>query len=402
MTGFWLLATLLLLLGYVFFIPVFISKSRPPIVPGRDQVNLFLFKQRQTELAQEDFDGQNRELLEAESARNLMSDLEVTKEKPAGDVSKGRIPLIVALCLAPMLILIAYMGFGSPDIIGSLPPAPAANDMEASIQGLAERLRDHPDDVEGWMLLGRSLQTIRQFDKAAEAYGYAQKLSPDDLDIKALYAEALADASQGRLVGKPAELIQEILQKDPLHKTALWMAGIAASESGDKKQAVSYWQKLKQQLPVDSPDTRQIEAYIAEMEGKPAPVAESRSEKTKPQAVGRKIRVAVTLAKELIGKTQPDDAVFIFARAAEGPPMPLAVVRKQVRNLPLEVSLDDTMSMMPGMNISSFERIVLGARISKTGKPTPTPGDLQGLNQPLVLENGKRYTVTISQVVGEK
>ena len=408
MTGFWLVATLLLLLGYVFFIPAFNPKLRASTAPRRDRLNILLHRQRQNELAQEELDGQNREWLEAESARNLLNDLEAPQEQQDTDTTRGRIPLIITLCLLPMVILVTYLGLGRPDLIEGLPPPPTAmedNDINASIQKLAERLRNDPNDVDGWMLLGRSLQTIRQYDKAAEAYGYALKLEADNLDIKALYAESLAEAHQGRLEGKPAELVQEVLSKDPRHKNALWLAGIAAAERGDKKQAVEHWLALKQQLPADSSDTRQIDAYIADMQGQPSvpqPAVASRpaAEGRKPATASKRIQVAVSLAAELKAKTSPDDALFIFARAAEGPPMPLAVVRKQVRDLPIEVSLDDTMSMMPGMNLSSFERLVLGARISKTGKPTPTPGDLQGLSQPMVAENGKHYDITIAEVVG--
>jgi cytochrome c-type biogenesis protein CcmH len=406
MTGFWLVATLLLLLGYVFFIPAFYPKPRADMAPRRDRLNILLHRQRQSELALEEADGQNREWLEAESARNLLNDLDAAPEQAHTDTTRGRIPLIMTLCLLPMVILVLYLGLGRPDMIEGQPSPSTAledNDINASIQKLAERLRNDPADVDGWMLLGRSLQTIRQYDKAAEAYGYALKLEADNLDIKALYAESLAEANQGRLAGKPAELVQEVLSKDPQHKNGLWLAALAAAERGDKKQAVAHWQVLKSLLPANSPDAQQIDAFIAEMQGQ-SPVASAARPATvpdrKPATAARQIRVAVSLAPELEARTSPDDALFIFARAAEGPPMPLAVVRKQVRDLPVEVSLDDTLSMMPGMNLSSFERLILGARISKTGKPTPTPGDLQGLSQPVVAENGQSYRITITEVVG--
>jgi len=407
MTGFWLVATLLLLPGYVFFVPVFNPKPRPGTL-RRDRLNMLLHRQPQTERVQEEPDRQNREWLEAESARNLLDDLDTSAEPASPDTTtRGRIPVIITLCLLPMVILVSYLGLGRPDLIEGLPtPAGQAGDLNASIQKLAERLKTNPNDVEGWMLLGRSLQTTRQYDQAAEAYGYALKLDADNPDIKALYAESLAEANQGRLSGRPAQLIQEVLQKDPQHKTALWLAGIAAAEQGNKRQAVEYWRTLRQQLPADSPDTRQIDAYIADAQGQPAPAPPAttspRAATTAagPAKTGKQIQVAVSLAAELKAKTSPDDALFIFARAAEGPPMPLAVVRRQVKDLPLEVSLDDSMSMLPGMNLTSFDRLVLGARISRTGKPTPSPGDLQGLSQPLVAENGKRYSVTIATVVG--
>jgi cytochrome c-type biogenesis protein CcmH len=107
----------------------------------------------------------------------------------------------------------------------------------------------------------------------------------------------------------------------------------------------------------------------------------------------------VTLSPALKARAAPDDSVFVFARASEGPPMPLAVVRRQVRDLPLDVTLDDSMAMMAGRKISSFERIVIGARISKSGKPTPSPGDLQGLSGPLPSATTTVQSIEIREIV---
>jgi cytochrome c-type biogenesis protein CcmH len=115
---------------------------------------------------------------------------------------------------------------------------------------------------------------------------------------------------------------------------------------------------------------------------------------------GRRIRVKVSLADSVKAKADPQDSLFVFARAAEGPPMPLAVVRKQAKDLPLEVVLDDSMSMMQGMNLSSFERLVIGARVSKSGKPTPSPGDLQGLTEPVAPVKDETLSVVVDREVG--
>jgi cytochrome c-type biogenesis protein CcmH len=113
----------------------------------------------------------------------------------------------------------------------------------------------------------------------------------------------------------------------------------------------------------------------------------------------KSIRVKVSLATTLKAKATPEDTVFIFARAAAGPPMPLAIVRKKVKDLPVEVTLDDSMSMMQGMNLSAFDKLVIGARISKTGQALPQPGDLQGLTKPTEINNGGIYAVDISEEV---
>ena len=110
-------------------------------------------------------------------------------------------------------------------------------------------------------------------------------------------------------------------------------------------------------------------------------------------------KVRVSLASALKAQATPEDTVFIFARAAAGPPMPLAIVKKQVKDLPLEVTLDDSMGMVQGMNLSAFDRVVIGARISKSGQAMPQSGDLQGLTKPTEIQNGGAYAVEIGEVV---
>jgi cytochrome c-type biogenesis protein CcmH len=396
MTEFWIAAALMLLAGYVFFIPALSGKIRNSAL-NRARLNLFLHRQRQQELAQEALSPEELARLAAESERNLLGDLEAAADRDTKPARAGRAALMAALAILPVLALAAYLALGRPDLLDQ-PPADDMASVEESIQKLAERLKQKPDDLEGWVLLGRSLQATRQPDKAVTAYEFALKLAPDNLDLKGLYAEALAEANQGSTAGKPIEIIEEILRKDPNHKGGLWMAGVAAAERKDMAKAVEYWEKLKTQFPPNSEEAQEIDRYIAEVRDRaespetPAPSATSQP--------GKRIRVKVALADDLKAKAAPDDALFVFARAAEGPPMPLAVVKKQVRDLPAEVVLDDSMSMMQGMNLSSFERIVIGARISKTGKPTPSPGDLQGMTQPVEPRNEGSYEVVVDRLVG--
>jgi cytochrome c-type biogenesis protein CcmH len=397
MIEFWIAAALMLLLGYVFFLPALSGKTKSRS-PDRAKLNLILHRQRQQELAQEAAGPEDLEQLNAESERNLLGDLETAEDREIRPGGAGRPALLAALLILPVCALVAYLALGRPDLLGQSPAGNMA-EVEQSIQHLAERLKQNPNDLEGWLLLGRSLLATNQPDKAVTAYEYALKLAPDNLDIEAMYAEALAGANQGVLAGKPTAIVEEILRKDPNHKGGLWMAGVAAAERKDAAKAVEYWERLKAQLPPGSEEARQIGRYIAEVQGlstaaeAPAPATD--------QAPGKRIRVKVSLADGLKEKAAPDDALFIFARAAEGPPMPLAVVKKQVRDLPVEVELNDAMAMRQGMNLSSFERIVIGARVSRSGKPTPSPGDLQGFGAPVAAENEGSYAVTVDRVVGE-
>jgi cytochrome c-type biogenesis protein CcmH len=402
MIAFWITAAAMLLLGYAFFIPALLGKTRAAKL-SRAKLNLALHRQRQEELAREAASPEDLATLAAESERNLLGDLEsAAPAESAQPEGYGRTLLIGALVSLPIFAFSVYLALGRPDLVSSTPQSPQASmpDVEAAIGKLAERLKQNPNDLEGWMLLGRSLQTTRQPAKAAAAYEYAAKLAPDNLDIQGLYAEALAEANGGSTEGKPTEIVAAILKKDPNHKGGLWMAGVAAAERKDAAKAAEYWGRLKAQLPPESDEARQIGQYIAEVQGMPAaPEAPAPAAKSEP---AKRIRVKVDLADGLKGQAAPEDALFIFARAAEGPPMPLAVAKKQVKDLPVEVELTDTMVMMPGMSLSSFERVVVGARVSKSGKPTPSPGDLQGMTEPVAPKGGESYAVTVDKVVGEK
>jgi cytochrome c-type biogenesis protein CcmH len=91
----------------------------------------------------------------------------------------------------------------------------------------------------------------------------------------------------------------------------------------------------------------------------------------------------VSLSPQLKDKVSPEDTVFVFARAAEGPPMPLAVARVRVRDLPYRFALDDSMAMSPALKLSAFPKVVVTARVSKSGGASAQPGDLQGASGPV-------------------
>ncbi|WP_347258595.1 c-type cytochrome biogenesis protein CcmI [Methylocaldum sp.] len=397
MTGFWLSAVLLLIVGYVFFLPALLGKTGGGRI-NRARLNLLLHRQRQTELAQEAASPEDLERLTAESERNLLGDLEAAEETKAQSSTRGRSAVLATLAIVPVLALTLYLALGRIDLIGARAPNNMAG-VQDSIRQLAERLAKQPNDLEGWVLLARSLQATDQPDKAVTAYEFALKLAPEDLDVKALYAQALAETHQGSMAGKPTEIVDEILKKNPDHQTALWMAGIAAAERKDAAKTVEYWERLKKQFGPGSEEAKQIEGYIAQVQGLPAQTTPS--EPAAAKGAGKQIRVTVTLAENLKSRVAPDDALFVFARAAEGPPMPLAVVRKQAKDLPVKVVLDDSMSMMQGMTLSTADRIVIGARISKSGQPKAEAGDLQGLSEAVAPEDNGSYKIVVDRIVGE-
>lgn len=409
MIGFWMLAALLLLAAYALFAPALLGKFRRSAV-DRQKLNLRLHQQRREELAAE-FSGKELEKLQAELDKDLLGDLAVNESKSSGSMDKGRFALLVALLAAPLLGVFIYGQLGRYDLADFRAEAQAqphekpagAPELQAMIDRLAERLKKDSGDLKGWMLLGRSYQQIEQYDKAVEAYAQARKLDPENLDLKAAYAEAVGESQDGNYSGEPAQIAAEILAKDPKHRSGLWLAGAGAAQSGNAVQAIKYLETLRAEFPKDSPDDKNLGKIIADLKGLPEGAASAEDEEAAAQMpeTGEKksIQVKVTLAAALRPKAAPEDRVFIFARAASGPPMPLAIVRKQVKDLPVTVTLDDSMAMVQGMNLSAFDQLVIGARISKTGQALPKPGDLQGLTKPTAIENGGSYSVEIGEEV---
>ncbi|MDF9390942.1 MULTISPECIES: c-type cytochrome biogenesis protein CcmI [Methylococcus] len=403
MTSFWVLATTLLLAGYAFFLPALLGQKSAAGV-DRARLNWLINRQKREELAAETGDDRAAERLSEEFDRDLLADLAVSETAPPRQAPEtGKTAVIVVLTALPLAILALYGGLGRMDLaarpaVVAAEPAMAAGDLQARIEQLSKRLQQQPNDLDGWLLLGRSLLAVQQMDKAVQAYEFAMKLAPDNPDVQALYAQALGEANQGSLAGKPTEIIEGVLQHNPDHMHSLWLAGLAAVEREDKPKALEYWKKLRSLLPADGEQTRQLDGYIAELEGTAPPQVKADMAPAAAGA-GKSIRVKVTLDDKLKGRAGPNDVVFVFARAAEGPPMPLAISRKKVSDLPAEITLNDGMAMAPGMKLSSFPRIVIGARISKTGNAMPSPGDLQGLTSPLEAQDGGSYSVEIGQVV---
>lgn len=410
MIGFWILAALTLLAAYALFTPALLGRwSRSAV--DRQKLNLELHRQRREELAGESV-GEELAGLQAELDKDLLVDLTASAGAGATPKGQGRGALVAGLIIAPLLGILLYSQLGRFDLADFRAQAQAhekpaeAPQFQEMIERLAERLKTNPDDLQGWMLLGRSYQQTEQYDKAVEAYRQALKLSPDNLDIQALYAEVLGESLGGSFAGEPAQIAATILAKNPKHHNALWLAGAAAAQSGDAAQAIVYLETLRGEFPKGSADDRHIGKIINDLKGEQAggegeagTAGEAPAAELPATGEQKSIRVKVSLAAALKPKAAPDDTVFIFARAAAGPPMPLAIVRKQVKDLPVEVTLDDSMSMVQGMNLSAFDRLVIGARISKTGQALPKPGDLQGLTQPTAIEDGAGYAVEIGEEV---
>lgn len=278
-------------------------------------------------------------------------------------------------------------------------PAP---DMEQAVAGLAAKMAQNPDDVDGWVLLGRAYKQMQRFTESRDALAKAMALAPDQPDVMVEYAEAQAMAAPDRRIeGEPRALLEKALAANPQHQRALWLLGISDAQAGDAVGAVRRWETLLPLLPPDSEVAKSVSEQIAQARaeaglapGAVVPATDAAPAASVPAiaaaataatAAGPKLVVRVDVAPELKGRIQPGDTLFVFARMPEGPRMPLAIQRRQADSLPITVTLDDSMGMLPTMKLSSSPQVVVGARISRSGNATPQSGDFQGLSPPLAV-----------------
>ncbi|HVN34022.1 MAG TPA: c-type cytochrome biogenesis protein CcmI [Casimicrobiaceae bacterium] len=341
----------------------------------------------------------------------------------AGTVPVAALVLYVVLgnldAFAPAAARVAKEAGGEHEVTREQIDAMAAN--------LAAKLEREPDNPEGWAMLARTYYALNRYSDAVPAFERATTLIPNDAKLLADYADAVG-AAEGGLNGKAEALIARALAADPTHWKALALAGTAAFEHKEYAKAAEYWEKTKANVPPDSPIAQSIDSSIAEArqlggpppaggspraevaaaaprEGAakavPAPPASpptSASATSAGTAANATVAGTVSLAPALAAKVAPTDTVFIFARAAEGPKMPLAILRKQVKDLPAAFTLDDSMAMAPNFALSKFPAVVVGARVSKSGNAAPQAGDLEGLS-PAVKIGASGLAVVIDRAL---
>jgi cytochrome c-type biogenesis protein CcmH len=342
--------------------------------------------------------------------------------RPSRRLLAGLLAFVAAVGIAGTWWLGSRTGWNTPP--GTLPPVPpvaqatdggataphpmATAQVQAMVDGLAARLKNEPANAEGWLMLGRSYSVLGQFEPAIAAYRHLLTLEPKNAQALADLADALAATRQGRFDGEPAQLVEQALAADGNHLKALMLAGTVAFDRQDYAGALRHWEKTRRIGPPEHPLVQQAGDNIAEarqLAGLPAEalppmatVPPTTSAMPPVATGGPAIRGRVELAPALAARASPDDTVFVFARPAEGSRMPLAILRKQVRDLPFDFTLDDSLAMSPQARLSQATAVVVGARVSKSGQAMPQPGDLEGLSAP-VAPGASGLALVIGRVV---
>ena len=321
----------------------------------------------------------------------------------------GRKTLAFVGLAVPLFAFALYGLLGSPAGLNPPPGAGSGGAAEITPEALDKMLAtleqrlDKPSanlasDLQGWTLLARSYAGLQRFPAASRAYARASALAPNDAQLLVDHADVLALVQGRSLQGEPDRLVAKALQIEPRNLKALALAGSSAFERKDFAAARGYWQQALGQAPPGSEFAVGLERSLSELGGanggagsdasppsqstQTAQTAQTPIQSASTPTDAARIRGRVSLAPALATRALPTDTVFIFARAADGPRMPLAILKRTVAELPFEFTLDDSMAMSPEMKLSKFASVVVGARVSRSGNAMPQPGDLRGESAP--------------------
>lgn len=396
MTLFWLLCVVIGA-GALFYVLRPLLKARKDPLVSRREANIAIYRDHMREL---DADFASGTLSKADYERSklelearLLDDVSATEA--ATVPSHGRRAALAIGISVPLVALAIYYATGNLSGIHPHTGTPDAAQVDEMVGRLAAKLRENPDDAEGWKLLGRSYTVMGRFPDAVAAFAKALERSPRDAQLLADFADVLAMTRDRKLDGEPEKLVERALQIDPKNLKALALSGTAAYERKDYARAAATWSRMLPLVPPDSEDARIIAENVAEAR-KLAGIGGGTSKSLAKAHPG--VRGTVRLADRLKKEVKPDDVVFVFARAAGGPPVPLAVLRARAADLPLRFALDDSLAMAQGMTVSSQPKVVVSARIAKSGRPAAAAGDLQGASKP-VANDAAGVEVLIDSVV---
>jgi cytochrome c-type biogenesis protein CcmH len=373
----------------VVFLWVLLRERKPVTQASQAKANAKVYRDQILDLDREHDSGhisdQEWQQSRDELSLRLLEDTSAVDD-PAAKTEKPAIWTAVVLAVAlPLGSMAMYMWVGQPEALNPLalktPDQVDPKDLTKMAQTLAEKLQDKPDNLQGWVMLGRTYRTLENFDAALRAYDSALKLSDDD-DLKLERIEIIAMQRQGQFEGEPWNVIREVLQRDPQHFGALLTAGSASYAEGKFADALKYWEQARKPLDANNPDLQGLESAIAtvrERLGMPPAKA------TPAATSGLNVTGQVSLSADLKSKASPNDVVFIYATPANGDRMPLAIFKTTVSQLPFNFTLDDSTAMAPDRKLSAAGEVMVKVRVTKSGNAMPQSGDLSGSLGPVKI-----------------
>jgi cytochrome c-type biogenesis protein CcmH len=441
---FWSAVFVMLAVALLLVLPPLLRQRGAGGLSRRD-ANVDVYRERLAELEAEltsstgEVDEQVFEEATQELKRSLLADAAPEGEPGSNEAPSTLRPANITACILastlPFAALLIYLNLGEirylseasrgadpalasagsrpvgqpPGMSGGATEMPPIEQMVARLEA---RLSASPKDLEGWMLLVRTFSEMSQFEQARISAERGLVELPENPDLLVAYAEALARQSGNILAGTPIKFLDRALAKDSRHPKALWLSGIGALHEGRNEEALAHWKVLRSLGPMSPEEEQLLAQFEAQAGARPATAIVENPAKPEPAMAATTpggeaasdqetdgISVLVNVTAGLADRIAPGNVLFVFARAANGPRMPLAIARLTADELPVSVRLDDSMAMMPALKLSGFDQVVVGARVSKTGNAMPSSGDLFGETDAISPAGTSRVSVSINQIV---
>lgn len=325
---------------------------------GSRTARLAVYRDRVAELDDELAAGKIDDVQYADARRELedaaVDDIDAAQSLAPDDGTRPPIGVLVVIVLAvPVIAFSLYRTLGTPG------PAPAPA-LPALVAELDARLAESPDDLQGWMLLGRSRIVLGDYAGAVDAWRAAQHLAPDDPTVLANLGEALVLTDEAQLSGDAAWMFDAAIDADPENPKALWYGGLAAEARGDAALATERWRAL---LALDPPEVLRA-------------VVERRLAAVDPSVW--RVEVEVVLEGNLPAPA-PGAVLFVTAHSMDAPSgPPLAAVRMPMAAWPMTIALTEAAAMREGEALAQHDALRVVARVSQAGTAARAPGDLIG------------------------
>ena len=405
--SFWIAVVVLLALALAILLIPLMRTVRGQQSDQRQQQNIQIAREKKQQLETQLKDAEIDQATYDSAYLDLQTSLalELHRSEADSEKTRGKWMAIVVLLAIPAASVWLYLVYGeyrvveNPQLAFAAPQqqqAAAAPQMslEEMTVAIEQRLKDNPEDAEGWFMLGRTMMARQQYDQAVTAFQRSNDLLADEPGILFALADALAMQNNGNLLGEPEQLVQRGLKLAPRFPNGLWLAGMAAEQRQDFKAAHRYWSLLLPLIADNQASSREVRGLLATLEERDPELV-----KTVASAGGARIKLLVDISAELKAKASPDTPVFVYAKAMQGPPMPLAVRKLQLSDLPVSLTLSDDDAMMPTMKLSSFDQVIVGARVSSSGNPVAQSGDFYTEREAVDSSNPPaQINLTIDQI----
>ncbi|WP_049339439.1 c-type cytochrome biogenesis protein CcmI [Stutzerimonas stutzeri] len=393
MTDFWIAASALLLVALAFLLLPILRGRRAQAEEDRTALNVALYEERLAELTAQHAAGTLSDAqLEAgrsDAARELLEDTENSDSPKIAKLGRS-VPLIAAV-LVPLVGYGLYMHWGASDKVQMARQfSEQPRTVEEMTAHLEQAVKEQPDSAEAWYFLGRTYMNQERPADAAKAFARVVELAGRQPELLGQWAQAQYFAGDRQWSEQLQALTDEALQADPQELTSLSLLGIAAYEEGRYQDAVRFWEQLVAALPENDPSREAIRGGIERARQQVDGGSGNAAAGEAPAAASTRaaaLQIQVQLDPKVAETVSPEDSVFVFARAVNGPPVPLAAKRLTVGDLPATVTLSDADAMVPSLKISSVEQVTVMARVSRTGDATK--GEWMGQSEALETRGDK-------------